>query len=86
MHEPAAPIVSIVGLRSGVNVHVPLFDQVFTPGEFVDTTADNFLASPADRDETFHVTFIDGAAVTALPIVTPANTPTRSNTPADLRE
>ncbi|MTH94449.1 MAG: hypothetical protein F2940_09700 [Actinobacteria bacterium] len=65
---------------------MPLFDQVFTPGEFVETTADNFLASPAGRDETFHVTFVDGAADTELLIVTPTKTPTRSNIPADLRE
>jgi hypothetical protein len=80
------PIVTLVGLRVGVNVHVPLFDQVFTPGEFVETTVDNFLVSPADRDETFHVTFVDGAADTELSTVTPTKTPTRSNIPTVLRK
>jgi hypothetical protein len=83
LHEPVAPIVTLVGLRVGVNVHVPFFDQVFTPGEFVDTTADNFLASPAISDETFHVTFINGAAATEPPTATAAKTPTRSSRPAD---
>lgn len=64
---------------------MPLFDQIFTPGEFVDTTADNFLVSPAIRDETFHVTFVDGAADAELPIVVPTKTLTTSNAPNDLR-
>jgi hypothetical protein len=85
LHEPVAPIVTFVGLRVGVNVHVPFFDQVFTPGEFVDTTADNFLASPAISDETFHVTFVDGAAATEPPTATAANTPTKNNSPAARR-
>jgi len=86
MHEPVAPIVNFVGLRAGVNVHVPLSDQVFTPGEFVDTTTNKFLASPALRSETFHVTFVDDAADTEPPTATPAKTPIRSKTTADLRE
>jgi len=86
LHEPVAPIVTFVGLRVGVNVHVPLFDQVFTPGEFVDTTADNFMASPAVSDETFHVTFVDGAASTELLTVAPTKTPTTSSAPTEIRE
>jgi hypothetical protein len=63
---------------------VPLFDQVLTPGEFVDTTADNFLTSPADKDEIFHVTFVDNAADTELPTGKAAKMPTISNSPTDL--
>jgi hypothetical protein len=83
---PVAPIVNFFGLRVGVNLHEPFFDQVFAPGEFVDTTADNFLASPADKDETFHVTFVDGVAATGPLTVAPTKIPTRSSTPVDLRE
>jgi hypothetical protein len=85
LHEPVAPIVNFVGLRVGVNAHEPFFDQVFTPGEFVDTTAHKFLASPTAREETFQVTFVDGAADTESPTETPAKTPIASNTPAALR-
>jgi len=59
-------------LLAGVNVHEPFFDHVFAPGEFVETTADKFLASPAIRDETFHVTVVDGAAPAEPPTKTPA--------------
>jgi hypothetical protein len=69
-HEPVEPIVSFVGLLAGVKVHEPFFDHVYTPGEFVETTADKFLASPAIKDETFHVTVVDGAA--------PAESPTKT--------
>jgi len=86
LHEPVAPIVTLVGLRVGVNEQVPVFDHVFTPGEFVDTTADNFRTSPAISDETFHVTFVDGAATTEPPTVVPTKRTTTSNAPTDLRE
>jgi hypothetical protein len=59
-------------LLTGVNVHEPLFDHVFTPGEFVETRADKFLASPAFKDETFHVMVVDGAAPAEPPTKTPA--------------
>ena len=79
-HEPVDPIVTFVGLLAGVNVQEPFFDHVFTPGEFVETTADKFLASPAIREETFHDTVVLGAAPAELPTRTPAKTPTRSKT------
>ena len=85
MHEPVAPIVNFVGLRVGVNVHVPFFDQVFTPGEFVETTAPNFVTSLGARVETFQVTFVGVAADTDLLTATPAKTPIASNTPPVLR-
>jgi hypothetical protein len=59
-------------LLVGVNVHKPFLDHVFAPGEFVETTADKFLASPAIKDETFHVTVVDGAAPAEPPTKTPA--------------
>jgi hypothetical protein len=71
-HEPVDPIISFDGLVTGVNVHEPFFDHVFAPGEFVETTADKFLASPAFKDETFHVTVVDGAAPAEPPTNTPA--------------
>jgi hypothetical protein len=43
VHEPVAPIVSVVGFFAGVNVHTPLLDQVFIPGEFVETRADKLV-------------------------------------------
>ena len=43
VHEPVAPIVSVVGFFVGVNVHKPLLDQVFTPSEFVETKADKLV-------------------------------------------
>jgi hypothetical protein len=64
-------------LLAGVNVHEPLFDHVFAPGEFVETTADKFLASPDLKDETFHVTVVDGAAPAEPPTKTPAKMPAR---------
>lgn len=64
MHEPDEPIVSLVGFFCGVNVHEPLFDHVFTPGEFVEATADSFNIRPAVSDETFHVTIGAVAALT----------------------
>jgi hypothetical protein len=71
-HEPVDPIVTFVGLLAGVNVQEPFLDHVFAPGEFVETTADKFLASPAIKDETFHVTVVDGAAPAEPPTNTPA--------------
>jgi len=43
VHEPFTPIVSVVGFFDGVNVHVPLLDQVFIPGEFVETKVDKLV-------------------------------------------
>ena len=72
-------------MRVGANVHVPLFDQVFTPGEFVDTIADKFLTSPADSDVIFHVTFVEVAA-DAEPITDiPAKMPTTRDSTTDRR-
>jgi hypothetical protein len=59
-------------LLAGVSLHEPFFDHVFAPGEFVETTDDKFLASPAIKDETFHVTVVDGAAPAEPPTKTPA--------------
>ena len=86
LHEPVAPIISFVGFLFGVNVHVPVFDHVFTPTEFVETTADNFTTWLAPNEETFHVTFVDGAAATEPLLVTPAKIQTKSNTPVDRME
>ena len=83
-HEPVDPIVSFVGLLAGVNVQEPFFDHVFAPGEFVETTADKFLASRAVKDETLHVTVVVGAAPTESTTKTPANTPMRRK--ADLEK
>ena len=76
------PIVNFVGLLFGVNVHEPVFDQVFTPVEFVVAIADRLLTWPAVNDDTFHVTVVDVAAATELAVTPPneavsANTPTR---------
>ena len=43
VHEPVLPIVSVVGFPDGVTVHKPLLDQVFFPGEFVETRADKLV-------------------------------------------
>ncbi len=40
VHDAPAPIVNVVGLLVGDNVHEPVFDQVFTPDEFDVATAD----------------------------------------------
>jgi len=37
------PIINIVGLRVGHNVHEPVFDHVFTPDEFDVAIADKLL-------------------------------------------
>jgi hypothetical protein len=84
VHEPLTPIVSIVGFLNGVNVHEPLLDQVFTPGEFVETRVDNLFFSPLFNEETFQVTVVDDAASATPPAHnTPANNtaaiPTRPN-------
>jgi hypothetical protein len=64
-------------LLAGVNVQEPFLDHVFAPGELVETTADKFLASPAIKDETFHVMVVDGAAPAEPPTNTPTNTPAK---------
>jgi len=79
-------MVSFVGFFTGVNVHVPVLDHVLVPGEFVETTADKFFVSPADKDETFHVTVVDGAADIELLAAKLAKATTRSTTPPERRE
>ena len=71
--------MSFVGLLFGVNVHEPVFDQVFTPFEFDEATADRLFICPADSDDTFHVTVVFVAADTE-PAVTPPNNPTTTAT------
>lgn len=83
-HEPVDPIVSFFGLLLGVNAQEPFLDHVFAPGEFVETTADKFLTSPAIKEEIFHVRVVVGAASTESPTKTPANTPMRRK--ADLEK
>lgn len=63
---PVKPITNLVGLFLGVNEHDPFFDQDFIPEEFVETKADKFFTWPDAREETFHVTFVEGAADTEL--------------------
>ena len=79
-------MVSFVGFFVGVNVHVPVFDHVFAPGEFVETIADKFFDSPADKNETFHVTVVDGAADNELLAAKLIKATTRSATPPERRE
>ena len=79
LHELPVPIVNFVGLLFGVNVHEPFFDHVFTPGEFVEATADSSITHPAANDDTFHVTVVFVAAVTELAI-TPPNKAATANT------
>ena len=67
-------------------MQAPVFDQVFSPGEFVETIAVKFFDAPATRDETFHVTVVVGAADIDLPAAKLAKTTTRSKTPAERRE
>ena len=67
-------------------MQAPVFDQVFAPGEFVETIADKFFDAPATRDETFHVTVVDGAADTDLLVAKLAKTTTRSKTLPERRE
>ena len=43
VHDEPVPIVSCVGLLFGDKVHEPVFDHVFTPGEFVVAIADRLL-------------------------------------------
>jgi len=76
----------LVGFFAGVNVQVPVLDQVFAPGEFVETIAVKFFDAPATRDETFHVTVVEGAADIGLLVAKLARTTTRSKTPPERRE
>jgi len=43
VHDAPVPIINVVGLRVGRNVHEPFFDHVLTPGEFVAATADKLF-------------------------------------------
>ena len=86
MHEPVEPIFNLVGLLVGVRVHEPFLVQVFTPVEFVETTADKLTTWVGDNEEIFHVTVVDGAAVAELAPMKPTETPTRSNALTDRRK
>ena len=66
-------------------MHEPVFDHVLAPREFVETIADKFFDSPAAKDETFHVTVVDGAADVELLTAKLAKATTRSNTPPERR-
>ena len=66
-------------------MHEPVFDHVLAPGECVETIADKFFDSPAAKDETFHVTVVDGAADIELLTAKLAKATTRSNTPPERR-
>ena len=79
-------MISFVGFFAGVNVHAPVFDHVLAPGEFVETIADKFFDSPATKDETFHVTVVDGAADIELLAAKLTKATTRSTTPPERRE
>ena len=67
-------------------MQAPVFDQVFAPGEFVETIAVKFFDAPAANEETFHVTVVDGAADIDLLVAKLATTTTRSKTPPERRE
>ena len=84
-HEPVEPIISFVGFFAGVNVHAPVFDHVLAPGEFDETIEDKFFDSPATKDETFHVTVVDGAADVELLMAKLAKATTSSKTPPERR-
>ena len=86
MHDPVEPIVSFMGFFVGVNVHEPFLVQVFTPVEFVETTADKLTTWLGDNEEIFHVTVVDGAAIAELAPMKPTETPTRSNALTDRRK
>lgn len=85
-HEPVEPIVSFVGFFVGVSVHIPVLDHVFAPGEFVETIADKFFDSPAAREETFHVTVVDGAADMELLAAKVTRATIKNKTPPERRE
>ena len=44
------------------------------------------MSWPAVKDETFHLTVVDGAAATEPSTMTPTKTPTRSNAQPERRE
>jgi hypothetical protein len=79
-------MISFVGFFVGVNVHVPVFDHVFAPGDFVETIADKFLDSPAAREETFHVTVVEGAADMELLAAKVTRATIKIKTPPERRE
>ncbi len=43
VHDAPVPIVNFVGLLFGDKTHEPVFDHVFTPGEFVEAIVDRLL-------------------------------------------
>jgi hypothetical protein len=43
VHDAPVPIVNVVGLLVGDNVHEPVFNHVLTPDEFDVATADNLI-------------------------------------------
>ena len=79
-------MISFVGLLAGDKTHDPDFDQVFLPGEFDEAISDKFLVTltvseAKSKDDTFHVTVVEVAAVTE-PAVTPPNKVTTTSAPA----
>ena len=72
VHDPPVPIVNFVGLLFGVNVHEPVFDQVFTPGEFDEATRAKNFSWPAVKEYTYQFICVFVAAATE-PAVTPPN-------------
>ena len=81
VHDLPVPIDKNALYPSGKKRHEPVFDHVFTPGEFVEARSDSHSFWPAVIDDTLQVTVVFGAADTELAVTTP-NNPATTNTPA----
>ena len=81
VHDLPVPIDKNPLNPSGKKRHEPVFDHVFTPGEFVEARSDSHSFWPAVIDDTLQVTVVFGAADTELAVTTP-NNPATTNTPA----
>ncbi|CAB4601852.1 unannotated protein [freshwater metagenome] len=81
VHDLPVPIDKNPLNPSGKKRHEPVFDHVFTPGEFVEARSDSHSFWPAVIDDNFHVTVVFVAAATEL-AVTPPNKATITNAPA----